>query len=84
MTNYAVVETVLVVLIGVASAWQVMRVLMPRATQRMRAVISKRPQADGLPATGGGCAAGCSSGCNGCGAAAGIDQSLSAHRKPSR
>ncbi len=93
MSSYAFVETVLVILIGLVSAYQVMRVLMPRATQRLHALIAKRtnagqsgghPPATGLPDAGGGCAVGCGSGCNGCRVAAGINQSLSGHQELSR
>lgn len=94
MSTYAVVETGVVILIGLASAWQVMRVLAPRATQRLRAAISKQLNggredahslAGGQPETGArsGCGAGCGSGCNGCSVAAALNQSLADQRNPS-
>lgn len=93
MSAYAVVETGIVILIGLASAWQVMRVLAPRATQRLRAAISKHLNggrqahslAAGQPETAArsGCGAGCGSGCNGCSSATALNQSLADQRNPS-
>ncbi len=96
MSSYAVVETVVVILIGLVSAYQVMRVLMPRATQRLRAVIATRVHArrggggrslaTRLNDAGAvsGCAIGCGSGCNGCIAAAGSNQPPVERQEPSR
>lgn len=95
MSSYAVVETVVVILIGLVSAYQVMRVLMPRATQRLHAVIATRVDARrgggrslatrlNDAGAGSGCAIGCGSGCNGCIAAAGIDQPPVERQEPSR
>lgn len=95
MSSYAVVETIVVILIGLVSAYQVMRVLMPRATQRLHAVIATRVDArrggehslaTRLNDAGAvsGCAIGCGSGCNGCIAAAGSNQPPVERQEPSR
>ena len=93
MTGYAIFETAVVVLVGVLSAYQVMRVLMPRMAQKLGAILSTRltgSQGGGhsltreLPATGSGCGLGCGSGCNGCGAATGNHQSLAGRQVPPR
>lgn len=95
MSSYAVVETIVVILIGLVSAYQVMRVLMPRATQRLHAVIATRVDArrggeHSLAArlndagAVSGCAIGCGSGCNGCIAATGSNQPPVERQEPSR
>jgi hypothetical protein len=93
MSSYAVVEAILVILIGLVSAYQVMKVLMPRAMKRVRARIVNRLNGGpahslptDLPDSGAasGCGVGCGDACNGCGSGAGIRQPLSGARKPSR
>ncbi len=93
MTSYAIFETVVVVLVGVLSAYQVVKVLMPRMAQKLGAILSTRligghgggrSLSSGLPDTGSGCGLGCGSGCNGCGAATGNHQSLAGRQEPSR
>ncbi|HUU71941.1 MAG TPA: DUF6587 family protein [Burkholderiales bacterium] len=93
MSSYALLETVIVGVIGLISAWQVMKILMPRTTQGLRTSIATRlnlVQGERhLPATGpseagsSGCGVGCGSACNGCGVAARIIQPLADQHKPS-
>lgn len=94
MSSYAVFETVIVSLVALVSIYQVMKVLLPRTMQRLRASIvnrrnggrgDERALATGLPDPGAssGCGVGCGSACNGCGIGVPIDKPLADQHKPS-
>jgi len=93
---YHFLETALIVLIGVFSAYHVMKLLMPRVMHGVRVRIANRlshsPQAswrhvvatklrDAAPASG--CGAGCGDGCNGCRIAARIHPTPARDDEPS-
>jgi hypothetical protein len=79
MNLYGVLETGLIVVIGAVSAYQVIKLLMPRLLQGARASLAKRLNRGGqgswrdrLAATvrgaepSGSCGSGCGGGCNSC------------------
>jgi hypothetical protein len=91
MSSYALIETIVVGLIGLVCGYQVMKILMPRLTYRLRASIANRlvrgqGEASILPAQSetNACGAGCASACNGCGVAARIRQPLAEQHDTSR
>ena len=97
MSFYSFLETSVILIIGVLSMYQVMNILVPRVTHRMRTSIALRlSRAPGshwrsalatrlggaTPASG--CSAGCGGGCNGCSIAARIHPPLAGDDKSSR
>ena len=97
MSSYVVFETVIVALVGLISAYQVIKLLMPRTADGFRASIANvlmrapggmRPHAlattpsDSGPASG--CAVACGSGCHGCAIGARTDSSLADQQQSSR
>ena len=91
MSSYALIETIIVGVIGLTCAYQVMKILMPRLTYRLRASIAKRlvrgqGGASVLPAQSetNACGAGCASACSGCSVAARIRQPLTEQHDISR
>jgi Family of unknown function (DUF6587) len=91
MSSYALIETIFVGLIGLVCGYQVMKILMPRLTSRLRASIANRlvrgqGEASILPAQSetNACGAGCASACNGCGVSARMRQPLAEQHDTSR
>lgn len=98
MTVYTILETAIIGLIGVVSAYHVMRMLMPRMIDRARMSVALRlgRSADATSwrhavaagarnvAPENACGAGCNSGCNGCSVAARASTLVPADEQSSR
>jgi hypothetical protein len=97
MSSYVVFETVIVALVGLVSAYQVIKLLMPRTADGFRASIANalmrapggmRLQALATsspePGPARGCAVACGGGCHGCAIAARTDSPLADQQQSSR
>lgn len=95
MTFYSFLETSVIFTIGVFSIYQVMKLLMPQLTRRVRGLIALQLSRPGNrwrnalatrlrdAAPSGGCAAGCGGGCNACGIAGRVHPPLTGDDKSS-